>query len=147
LDKPGFLFGLAVRYLARSDKSKAEVAAYLSRQGASRVLATATLRRLERLGYLNEAAHALRLIERRLAQRPMGRLRMREELRQRGFSEQLIEDTIHQVYGTLDETELAAQALVLRGGRHTVSQMGRFLQGRGFSPATIARVLHLETEE
>lgn len=147
LNKPGFFFDLAVRYLARSDKSKAEVAGYLTRRGASRALAAATLGRLERLGYLNEAAHALRFLERRLAQRPMGRLRMREELLQRGFSEQLIENTIHQVYATIDENELASQALALRGGRHTVPQMVRFLQGRGFSPATVALVLHIETEE
>ena len=143
----GFFFDLAVRYLARSDKSKAEVAAYLTRRGASRVLVSATLRRLERLGYLNEAAHALRLIERRLAQRPMGQLRMREELSQRGFSEQLVEDMVQRVYATMDETELVSQALALHGGRHTVSQMGRFLQSRGFSSATIARILDLETEE
>ncbi|HET6676544.1 MAG TPA: regulatory protein RecX [Nitrospiraceae bacterium] len=138
---------LTVRYLARSDKSKIEVARYLARQGASRDVANATLQRLEHLGYLNEAAHALRWTERRLAQRPSGRLRMRQELLLRGFSDKLTEETIQKIYATVDEPELALQALALRGGRQTVLQKGRFLQARGFSRDTIARVLHIETEE
>lgn len=141
------IFDLAVRYLARSDKSKAEIARYLARRSVPRALATAAIRKLERLGYLNEAAHALRFAERRLAQRPAGRWRMREELMQRGFSEHLVEDTIRKVYATVDETELASQALALRGGRRTIAQKGRFLEARGFSPGTIARVLHIETED
>jgi regulatory protein len=138
---------LAVRYLTRSDKSKAEVARYLTRQGASRAGVAAALRRLEHLGYLNEAAHALRCAERRLSQRPLGRFRMRQELLHRGFPEKLTEETLQKIYAAVDESELAMQALALRSGRHTVPQMGRFLQARGFSPATIARVLHIETEE
>jgi regulatory protein len=137
----------AVRYLTRSDKSKAEIARYLTRQGASRAVASRTIRQLERLGYLNEAAHALRWAERRLAARPSGRLRMRQELLQRGFSVDVVEKAIQEVYATIDERELAMQALALRGGRPAVPQMGRFLQARGFSPGTIARVLHIETEE
>ncbi len=141
------LLDLAVRYLARSDKSKVEVARYLTRQGASRDVAKATLQRLERLGYLNEAAHALRWTERRLAQRPSGRLRMRQELLHRGFSDTLTEETIQKIFATVEEPEMALQALALRGDRQTVPQQGRFLQGRGFSRETIARVLHIETEE
>ena len=137
----------AVRYLARSDKSKAEVARYLTRRGASRAVANRTIRQLERLGYLNEAAHALRWAKRRLAERPSGWLRMRQELLDRGFSEQLAEETIQELYATIDESELAIRALALRGGRPSVPQMGRFLQARGFSPETIVRVLHIETEE
>ena len=110
-------------------------------------MANATLQRLEHLGYLNEAAHALRWTERRLAQRPSGRLRMRQELLLRGFSDKLTEETIQKIYATVDEPELALQALALRGGRQTVLQKGRFLQARGFSRDTIARVLHIETEE
>jgi regulatory protein len=137
----------AVRYLARSDKSKAEIARYLTRQGASRAVASRTIRQLERLGYLNEAAHALRWAERRLAQRPSGRLRIRQELLHRGFSDRLAEETIQEIYATVDESELAMQALALRGGRPSVSQMGRFLQARGFSSETIVRVLHIEAED
>jgi SOS response regulatory protein OraA/RecX len=99
---------------------------------------------LERLGYLNEAAHAMRWSERRLAGKPMGRLRMREELLRRGFPATVTADTVEKLYGTIDEAELAIQALALRGGRHTVPQDGRFLEGRGFSQATITRVLDIE---
>jgi regulatory protein len=140
----GGFVDLAVRYLARSDRSNAEITDYLIRRGASRTIAAATVRRLERLGYLNEAAHAMRWSERRLAGKPMGRLRMREELLRRGFPATVTADTVEKLYGTIDEAELAIQALALRGGRHTVPQDGRFLEGRGFSQATITRVLDIE---
>jgi regulatory protein len=146
LSSDGFL-DLAVRYLARSDKSKVQVTRYLVRRGASRSIAAATVRRLERLEYVNEAAHAARWAERRLVRKPMGRLRLKEELLARGFSVRLVEDTIVRIYGTSDETELAAQALTRRGGRRTVSQMSRFLEGRGFARETIVRVLDIEAEE
>lgn len=143
LPSDGFL-ELAVRYLGRSDKSKAQVTGYLIRRGASPTIAAATVRRLERLRYVNEAAHAARWAERRLALKPMGRLRLKEELLQRGFSVRLVDDTIARIYGTIEERELAARALALRGGRQTVPQMSRFLQGRGFSRETIVRVLGIE---
>jgi SOS response regulatory protein OraA/RecX len=74
----------------------------------------------------------------------MGRLRMREELLRRGFPATVTADTVETIYGTIDEAELAIQALALRGGRHTVPQDGRFLEARGFSQATITRVLDIE---
>jgi regulatory protein len=143
----GGFVDLAVRYLARSDRSNAEITGYLIRRGASRSIAAATVRRLEQLGYLNEAAHAMRWGERRLAGKPMGRLRMREELLRRGFTATVTADTVERLYGAIDETELALQALALRGDRYSVPQNGRFLAGRGFSQTTIARVLHLEPQE
>jgi regulatory protein len=138
---------LAVRYLARSDKSKSEVARYLTRRGASPAVAGEILRRLERLGYLDEAAHAARWAERRRVRRPMGRARMREELLQRGFSARLADDTIQKIYATIDEAELASQALAKHLGGGTPARLGRFLESRGFARATIVRVLHLEVEE
>jgi regulatory protein len=139
----GFL-ELAVRYLARLDKSKAQITGYLVRRGASPSIAAATVRRLERLRYVDEAAHAARWAERRLTRKPMGRLRLKEELLERGFSVRLVEDTIASLYGTIEERELAARALALRVGRQTVPQMSRFLEGRGFSRETIVRVLDIE---
>ena len=143
----GAFVDVAVRYLARSDKSNAEVTDYLIRRGASCSIAAATVQRLEQLGYLNEAAHAMRWSERRLAQKPIGYLRMREELLRRGFAATVAADTVERIYQTIDESELAAQALALRGGRRTIAQDGRFLEARGFSQATIARVLHIEPQE
>jgi SOS response regulatory protein OraA/RecX len=140
-------FDLAVRHLARSDKSSAAVTDYLVRRGASRSIATVTVRRLEQLGYLNDAAHAARWSERRLAQKPMGRLRLSKELLQRGFSASLVEDTMDGIYATLDETDLAVHALSLRDRRDTIAQLRRFLESRGFAQEIIVRVLHLEPEE
>jgi regulatory protein len=138
---------VAVRYLARSDKSNSAVTDYLIRRGASYSVAAATVRRLEQLGYLNETAHAMRWSERRLAGKPMGRWRMKEELLRRGFTATVTADTIGKLYEAIDETDLAAQALALRGGRRTLAQDARFLESRGFSHATVIRLLPIETGE
>jgi regulatory protein len=136
---------LAVRYLARSDKSKAEIIGYLLRRGASRATAAATVRRLERLKYVDEARDAGRWAERRLTQKPMGRLRMKAELLERGFSARLVEETIERVYGGLDEDELAARVIARRRSRQSIPQLSRFLERRGFTRETIVRVLGIES--
>jgi regulatory protein len=137
---------LAVRYLSRSDKSNAEVALYLARQGVSSATAKATVRRLERMGYLNDTAHAMRWAERRLARKPMGRPRLRLELLRRGFPEKLADATLDKLYAEMDEADLAREA-AKSSDRRTERNMGRFLQSRGFSSATIASFLHMEIED
>lgn len=111
------------------------------------MLVAATLRHLTRLGYLNEADQARRLVERRVAHRPVSRTRLKEELLQRGFSETVAEGTVRTVLASIDEGALASRALARRRGGQTIAQLGRFLQSRGFSSATISQVLHIDIEE
>lgn len=87
---PDYL-NLAVRYLARTDRTVAQVERYLRDKGATRPKAAAVVRELERLGYVNDQAYAVRWAETRLARRPMGRERLKAELLQRGFEEPVVE--------------------------------------------------------
>lgn len=137
-------FDLAVRALARSDKTRSQVERYLISRGASLGSVEKVLQRLEDRGYLNDSAYACRWAERRLAMKPMGRRRMTSELLQHGFTEIVAVMTIGRVYADVMETELAARALAQRRSRKTQAQKGRFLHGRGFTGSTIARVLKLE---
>jgi len=137
-------FDLAVRALARSEKTRSQVERYLISRGAAFGSVATVLQRLEDRGYLNDAAYACRWAERRLAMKPMGRRRMTSELLQHGFTESVAGATIGRVYADVTETELAERALAQRRSRKTQAQKGRFLHGRGFSGSTIARVLNLE---
>ena len=136
-------YDLAVRALARSDKTRSQIERYLISRGAPLGSVATVLQRLEGRGYLNDTAYACRWAERRLAMKPMGRRRMTSELLQHGFTDRVAVVTIGLVYADVTETELAARALAQRGSRKTQAQKGRFLHGRGFTGSTIARVLNL----
>jgi regulatory protein len=138
---------LAVRCLGRSEKSTGDIARYLARHGASAPDIDVAIRRLERLGYVNDAAYALRWAEGRLIRKHFGRRRMRSELLRRGFSETMIEATLDTLYAAVDEIELARRPAASHGNPRIARNMVRFLSNRGFSPATIARVLHREIED
>ena len=141
------LFDLAVRSLARSNKTRSRMERDLLAQGASSHAVESVLRNLEQRGYLNDEVYASHWAEARLAKKPMGRLRLSQELLNRGFSERLTKETISRGYAAVTESELAVRALKELGGRKTPRQLGRFLEGRGFTAATIARVLHLDETE
>jgi regulatory protein len=137
-------YDMAIRALARSEKTRGQVERFLISRGASLRSVATVVQRLEDRGYLNDAAYACRWAERRLAMKPMGRRRMTSELSQHGFADSVALSTIGCVYAEVTETELAARALAQCEGRKTRAQKGRFLHGRGFSGSTIARVLNLE---
>src|SRR5512147_691703 len=71
---------LAIRYLARWDRTAAQVEQFLLRKGAAPAQIQQTIGRLSDLRYLNDGAYAERWIETRLARRPMGRERLEAEL-------------------------------------------------------------------
>src|SRR2546428_3938630 len=74
----------AVRYLARGDRSAAQVQRHLAGRGFSGALIRRALRTLRRLGYVDDEAVALRVAEARLARRPMAREAFAAELEARG---------------------------------------------------------------
>src|SRR5437764_14530859 len=75
----------AVRFLARGDRSTQQVTDFLSHHGYRPQAIRATQRTLERLGYLNDEAAALRLAQARLRRRPMGRIALVQILTTRAF--------------------------------------------------------------
>ena len=102
---------LAVRYLARRDRTIAQVEQFLRSKGASPAQARQTVGRLSDLRYLNDRAYAGRWVESRLARRAVkarqrrGRrltpAQMQRLLRQWGFEE----ETIDRMMGALMKRE------------------------------------------
>ncbi|HXV69587.1 MAG TPA: regulatory protein RecX [Nitrospira sp.] len=135
---------LAVRYLARWDRTVAQVEQFLRHKGASPAQARRAIGRLSDLRYLDDRAYAERWIEHRQARHPMGRERLRAELLAKGIADALVEETIHKAFRVGDEERMARhllQSRQQRGCRLTPVQAQRLLRQRGFEEDTIDRIM------
>jgi regulatory protein len=133
----------AVRYLARFDRTAAQVRRFLTNKGASRTQVLQVIARLSALRYLDDRAYAARWIQATLARRPMGLDRLKGELIAKGLGETLADDAIVEGLGGLDEEMLARRALDLkRGGRKSPRQRTvSLLRQRGFAEEIIERII------
>ncbi|MGQ0696085.1 MAG: regulatory protein RecX [Nitrospiraceae bacterium] len=143
---------LAVRYLARRDRTVAQVEQFLRDKGASPAQAKETIGRLSDLRYLNDRAYAERWVENRLAHRPMGRERLKAELQAKGIADTLADGAIHKGLRGVNEEALARRVLRARqrrGRRLTPVQALRLLRQRGFEEETIDHIIgaRMEREE
>ena len=130
----------AVRYLARQERTEAQVKAYLSRAGASAIRIRTLLSRFREHGYINDDAYAARWARARLAKRPMGQARLEAELLAKGFERATVVQVLRQVYGELSQRDLARELLAKRFGRNLPSDRRRgasLLQRHGFDEEII----------
>lgn len=139
----------AVRYLARFDRTAAQVERFLTRKGASSTQTKQVINRLSTLRYLDDRGYATRWIEATIARRPMGLEGLKRELLTRGLSEGLADEVIGGALQDVDEDTLARRALQIHWrNRRRVSprQTASFLRQRGFAEETIERIIGDRTE-
>ena len=135
-------FQCAVRYLARSDRTAAQVERFLTRKGASSAQAKHVIHRLFALHYLDDRAYGRRWVEATLSRRPMGLERLKSELLARGLSEKLADEVIERELEGLDEDTLARRAILLqRRSRLLPQHKADLLRRRGFAEDTIERII------
>jgi len=96
---------LAVRALARSDRTTAQVERLLALKGAPPAQIQAAVRRLISLRYLDDVAFAARWADRRLARMPMGRARLQEELLATGCPADIVQATLRAAYRKVNELD------------------------------------------
>ena len=135
---------LAVRALARSDRTTAQIERLLAAKGASPSQVRAAIRRLTSLRYLDDVAFAARWADRRLARMPMGRARLHEELLATGCPEQIVRATLRATYRKVNEQDLAMQVVMMAGratSAQTPGRVARLLSQRGFDEDTIETVM------
>lgn len=126
---------LAVRFLARRDRTSAQVAQYLTLRGASSRQVEHAIHRLSDLRYLDDHAYAQRWVETRLAAKPMGQERLKAELLAKGISEGVATRVLTDTFCNVSEERLARRALEVahrQGRRLHLSQLARLLHQRGF---------------
>ena len=134
----------AVRYLARWDRTVAQVEEFLLSKGASAAQAKQTISRLSDLRYLDDRAYAGRWVESRMARQPMGRERLLAELQAKGIQEAVAERAVQEALREMDDDTLAKRALKSwqrRGRRVTTLQAVRLLRQWGFEEETIERTI------
>jgi regulatory protein len=137
-------FQCAVRYLARFDRTAAQVERFLTRKGASSAQAKQILGRLSTLRYLDDRAYAARWIEATLARRPMAVERLKSELLARGLSESVAGEMIRKGMQEVDEEALARRAVFLQGrqgSRLLPQRVAGLLRRRGFAEDMIERII------
>jgi regulatory protein len=135
---------LAVRALARSDRTTAQIERMLAAKGASRSQIRTTVRRLTSLRYLDDEAFAARWADRRLARMPMGRARLQDELLATGCPEHIVQATLQATYRKVSERDLAMQVVAMAGrttSTRILDRLARLLSQRGFDEDTIETVM------
>ena len=141
---------LAVRALARSDRTTAQIERLLAAKGAFPAHIRATVRRLIALRYLDDVAFAARWADRRLARMPMGRARLQEELRATGCPEHIVHATLRATYRKVSEQDLAMQVVSMAGQGNSTQKIGRLarlLNQRGFDEDTIETALGMRNDQ
>jgi regulatory protein len=142
-DAVGQAVDRAVRFLAYRPRSEHEVRRNLAEKDVLPPVIDAAVRRLQALGYLDDRAFAAFWIENRSTFKPLSPRALRYELRQKGVDAALIDELL----ADMDAHDAAYRAAHKRLSRlrgsdpHTFrSKISAFLQGRGFSYATIRQV-------
>lgn len=145
---------IAIRFLGTRPRSRWEVERRLRRAGAEDGIVTATIDRLEALGYVDDAAFARWWGEQRDRHAPRGVRMIEAELRQHGVGRDVIEAfrddhaaperRPEDIGLPTDEPSRAAEALAkhLRGrplpaDRASRQRIGMYLMRRGFDPETV----------
>lgn len=135
---------LALRALARSDRTAVQIERLLAAKGASPPQVRTVVRWLISLRYLDDVAFATRWADRRLARMPMGRARLQEELLATGCPEQIVQATLRASYRKVSERDLATQVVAMAGragSEQTRGRIARLLTQRGFDEDTIETVM------
>ncbi len=130
----------AVRYLARRERTEAQVRTFLNRAGASAARIRSLLSHFREQGYLNDQAYAARWARDRLARCPMGQARLETELLAKGFDRTIVAKTVRQVYDGRNHLALARTLLAKRLGRVAVGDRRRgasLLRRYGFDEDTV----------
>lgn len=135
LDTPAAIRRSALDLLARREHSYAEMLRKLRQRSASVDMAEVELDRLQEEGLLSDERFCEAYVRFR-SQRGYGPQRLREELRQRGVAESLIERELHS--GAQDWPALARAAFAKRFPEGPATELKerarqqRFMQYRGF---------------
>ena len=144
------LYDYAVRALGRSMRTEAELARQMKQRAeegdAGEAAITAVLTKLREQGYVNDAAFAETYTRLRREHEKLGSRRVRANLRQKGISAKLTEETIETGYATTNEEKLAREYLERKRIRKPENEKDsarimRRLVTAGFSTPVIYKIL------
>ncbi len=98
----------ALYLLEHRDHSKKELADKIARTASSWEAAQSAAQRMEELGLVNDEAYARRKAKELFQRKRYGAMRVRQELRQKGISSELIDELVEEYAGELAQENIAA---------------------------------------
>jgi regulatory protein len=141
---PPTAYQRALRRLARRDHSVAELRRALVERGHDAGEVEAALERLRVERYLDDAGFAERFARSRMAHQGLGRLRVRQALRQRGVDRGTTETGIEGALREVDEREILDRLARRYWRQHVrvdptrrLPRLWAFLVRRGFAPGLV----------
>ncbi len=141
----------ALKFISYRSRSSSEIEKFLSDKGTNQDTIHQTINRMERSGIVDDNRFAQDWTDNRSTFRPRSRRAVRQELRRKGISDEVIELTLNDM---LPEEELAYHAGVTYSRKLTESdrfeffrRLGGFLARRGFTYDVIKPVVTRIWEE
>jgi len=134
----------AMRLLAARDHGRAELEGKLKKKGFDPQAIASVMKRLDQLGLLNDRSFAGSCMAGMSRRRPEGKFKTRARLKQKGVSDEIIEETL----AGYDQSELCRNAAerklrTLSGPPETVKKkLTTFLRNRGFDWSTIKETVN-----
>ncbi len=147
---PSGLYDYAVRALGRSMRTESELRRLLKQRAeegdSGEAAITAVFAKLRQQGYLNDAAFAETYARLRRENEKLGARRVRMNLRQKGISARLTDETIEAGYAHTNEEKLAREYLERKRirkpeGEKDSARIMRRLVTAGFSTTVIYKIL------
>lgn len=134
---------LAIRYLGNREHSRKEIITKLQRKQFIGEVVEKTLNRLDELGLLDDRSFALNYVGSRSKKKPSGRYKLRYELRQKGISEEVIDEVLSEYDSSSHCLDAALKKLPFLKGenRYRRRKLHAFLMNRGFDTDTIRDTL------
>lgn len=135
----------ALNFISYRPRSLAEIRLNLRKHEVPQAVIESTLERLQQNGYANDEQFAQAWVENRNTFRPRSRRALMTELRQKGLSDEIIQDVLDE---NVDDEALAYQAGIREAHKFTNlkwpdfrRKLGEFLARRGFSYSIISPLL------
>ncbi|MCC7128957.1 MAG: hypothetical protein B6D39_01400 [Anaerolineae bacterium UTCFX2] len=139
-----------LRYLSCRPRTETEIQRYLQKKSADEETIDYVLERLKRGGLIDDERFAQNWVENRAEMRPRSRRALVYELRQRGISDEIIQESIGEVSDD-DQAYLAAlrqkHKIIHLDWNEYRQKMLRYLAQRGFSYEVSAEVARRVWEE
>ncbi len=145
----------AMSLIAYRPRSVFEIRAKLREKQFSEDAVQKALKDLVRVGLLNDRQFAGSFVRTRLVQKPCGSRLLKQQLRQKGIDEQIIDSVIHEEFAEIEESEMVyklAEKQKRKPGedkRKAARRLSGFLLRRGFSWDAVKPVIdnYLNTAE
>lgn len=134
---------LAILYLGNREHSRKEIITKLQRKQFTGDVVEKTLSRLDELGLLDDRSFALNYVGSRSKKKPSGHYKLRYELRQKGISEEVIDEVLSEYDSSSHCLDAALKKLPFLKGddRYRRRKLHAFLMNRGFDSQTIRDTL------